>query len=453
MATITASAGPADLISTRKASDQWGNWTEARWDAALAFSSPIPTNARITSSVLTVHVSVNPIAGSWVYVDGQRVATGTGDKPLTIAITPGTSSRTVPVTFSGSGTKYTQAVLQLSLSLSVSYELDTTRCTPPTAISANPAAGEPGQETTLSWSGASGGVNNSIVGYTVFLGSTAIKTLNVSTAEASTSVPFSGQPGTDLSLSVSTRGGAGAAWDSDKSYPATASVTCKAPTAISLSNAFPPAGSTTTLFWSGAEGGPNAEIIGYEIYRSDNGGSFFLYRTVASVSQVEVAAPAQYGQTSTFKLRTLCTNTAYNSGLSGASATVTAGAGIMQPPTDLWVSSKAASAGGVVRLAWRGASAGDHNAISGYAIWRASAKDGAYSQIANVSMSESAGQTMVSAPQTPGTTYFFAVSTLSEISGTGSAISAASADVTALSADALPRGTGRTNAIIPEPWA
>ncbi len=116
MATITTSENVNyGLRSTRASSDKWGNWTEASITHTINYGQTIPTGARIDAASVTVHVSGQPIVGSYFYVNGQSARTTVGDHSITLShVAAGSSSFTLTITFKGTGTKNTTAVLNLN---------------------------------------------------------------------------------------------------------------------------------------------------------------------------------------------------------------------------------------------------------------------------------------------------------------------------------------------------
>lgn len=115
MPTIETSQAVAyGLRSTRASTDKWGNWTEATVTHVVDFGQTIPAGARIDSAAATVHVSGQPIVGSYFYMNGESARTTVGDHGFTLSgVTAGTSSFTMAITFKGTGTKNTAAVLNI----------------------------------------------------------------------------------------------------------------------------------------------------------------------------------------------------------------------------------------------------------------------------------------------------------------------------------------------------
>lgn len=218
MATVTAASSAFALTSRRQ--DDWGNWSEASETVTLVFSAAIPANANVTAAVLTVNVTQDPIVGSYCTVDGQQVTTSTGQKQISITVNPGTSSRAVTVSFKGNGTTYSSAQMELSLGLSVTYEIATTACGAPTSVTLSATIAE--GDIALSWSGAKAGTGNAITGYGIQYrdsadnsawGSWTDYTSVSSTAtSASASVAPPSARGSYRQYRVQTRGSAGSSW-------------------------------------------------------------------------------------------------------------------------------------------------------------------------------------------------------------------------------------------------
>lgn len=248
MPTVTASAGPYALTSRRS-----GNvWSVAQWDASLALSGAIPSNATVKSAVLTVTVRQDPIVGSYCQVDGQTVRTAIGTYTINIDVSPGVSSRLVTVTFQGNGTTYTSSQMEMSLALSVVYEIQTTACGAPTSVTLDATIAE--TSTTLRWSGAKSGTGNAIVAYGIYYrdsvdGSTwgswtgyTVVTSSATSGSVSAAAPSA--RGSYRQYRIHTRGSAGSAWYSD--YAVSGSLRKnQAPPAPSM--VYPASGTTNSL--------------------------------------------------------------------------------------------------------------------------------------------------------------------------------------------------------------
>lgn len=119
----TSEAVNYGLRSTRSSSDKWGNWTEASQSHHITFGETIPAGALVGTATVTVHVSGQPIIGSYFYVNGVSARTTVGDKTISLStVAAGTSGFDLTITFKGSGTKNTISVLNIDrIDFSVSY--------------------------------------------------------------------------------------------------------------------------------------------------------------------------------------------------------------------------------------------------------------------------------------------------------------------------------------------
>lgn len=119
MPNISASYGALTLTSRRQ--DDWGNWSEAAADVVFNFPA-IPAGAQVGTATLTLQVGQDPICGAYMTVDGQSVLTQVGTRSISITVPAGTSSRTVRVSFKGTGKTYSVSQVGITgMTLSLSY--------------------------------------------------------------------------------------------------------------------------------------------------------------------------------------------------------------------------------------------------------------------------------------------------------------------------------------------
>ena len=116
-------------------------------------------------------------------------------------------------------------------------------------------------------------------------------------------------------------------------------------------------------------------------------------------------------------------------------------------PTSVTVSDDAPATNARVTLSWSGAGAGYYNDIVGYRVYRATSKDGAKTQVAQVSVAATHASCYVTAPPSIGGKYYYWVETIGERSA--SELSSASVIVTA-SKEQEETG-GETTVVVPKP--
>lgn len=202
---------------------------------------------------------------------------------------------------------------------------------------------------------------------------------------------------------------------------------CTAPTSVTVSPSSAAPGAKLTLEWSGAGAGNVNAITGYEVYRAaSEDGDYTLLSTVSSTStagNTTVAAPTENGATYYYKVKTLGTQSGYDSDLSEAVASLACDYAATSAPTTLRVASTNAGPGVAVTLEWTGASPGTNNPIAGYEVHRADDPSGAYTLLATVTTAETNGSAQVATPTENGVTYYYRVKTLGTVGGTDSGLS------------------------------
>ena len=198
----------------------------------------------------------------------------------------GSTVFTLPSSFVGSDITIDVSVSQQSTIYDAKVHLTTpyTACSAPTAVSISPTSVLPGANATLTYSGARSGTNNNITGYQFWRSTSAggtysrissldVTGLNVSGQDGTwtRSVPASGTNGETYYYKVLAVGAASGYSSSLSTVygSVTAAVSsCTAPNQITLS-ASESTGANVTLEWSGAAGGTNNSIVGYDIYRRE----------------------------------------------------------------------------------------------------------------------------------------------------------------------------------------
>lgn len=200
--------------------------------------------------------------------------------------------------------------------------------TAPATVTVNGAAtayAYPGDTVLLAWTGAAAGANNAVTGYEIHQdGEVFVSGLGPSVE--SYSVPAHDTAGRSYTYTVVTKGTYSDSVRSDGCvvYAYTDPV---APTAVTVANDHPVAGSRVVLSWTGAAAGGYNAITGYRIYRSTevNGDQIQLATipTTDGAASCPVTAPAAAGGTYYFRVETVGSYS--SSGPSDAYATVTTG--------------------------------------------------------------------------------------------------------------------------------
>lgn len=271
-----------------------------------------------------------------------------------------------------------------TLTLTVSYQLNTTPCSAPTSVSVSPATVDAGLTAALSWSGAKAGINNPIANYVIYrstaAGSGYAQLQTVSAGTSSVSVTAHSSMGAVYYYKVAVKDTASGAVVQSGVYASLTSRTytaCAAPAQVSVSQTNVAPGAKVTLAWSGAKAGTNNPITGYQIYRAESaGGPFSLLNSVtgsAASGSVSVTAPTGNGAVFYYKVATVGTKSGYNSGQSSASAALACVYSPPSAPSVVTIGGGAAAyalPGASVTLAWSGAKDGTNNAVTGYDLYQ-----------------------------------------------------------------------------------
>ena len=372
----------------------------------------------------------NDIAGYNIY----RSASAGGNYSLLASVsstaTNGSTVVTAPTT---NGSAYYYKVSTVGArdgydsSMSVSYT--TLTCSfdavcAPTSVSLSATNAAPGAELTLSWSGASGGDNNSIAGYQVYRSTSAegsyslLSSVTTTATSGSTTVTAPTENNASYYYKVLTVGTLDG-YNSDLSS-VYARLTCtfstpSAPSTVTIAggaSTYASPGSKVTLAWSGATAGANNPITGYTVYRD---GVVYASNLAKTVSSLEVIAHATAGNAYSYTVVTL----GKQSNSAPSLARVVYAYTDPTAPTTLTVSDSTSSAGGRVTLSWAGAKAGGYNNIVGYRVYRAVSTTGAKTQVAYVPITTTSGSCYVSVPSTVGSYYYFWVETIGSYSVSG----------------------------------
>lgn len=288
-----------------------------------------------------------------------------------------------------------------------------TACSAPTSVSLAANNVAPSASVKLSWSGASAGTNNPITGYHIYRATSSDGTYShvhsVSTTSTSGSYNVTAQSANNSTYyykvyTIGTKSGYNSGASSAVSLT-TKYTAPTAPTSITINDAssvYIAEGSTATLKWSGAAAGTNNAISGYLVYVGDS-----LYADVGS-STTSTSVPSYSGGEHKWKVVTkgAYSNSAASSTVSCFTYTATSA------PTNVSLAATTVDAGASTTLSWSGAKAGTYNAITGYHVYRATSKNGAYSVLTAVESTSTAANTTVNAPSTMGSKYYYKVYTI-----------------------------------------
>jgi hypothetical protein len=313
----------------------------------------------------------------------------------------------------------TSGVIDTSSYTVLSSPLLTTACGAPTSCSVSPVLAEGG--VTLSWSGASGGISNTISSYEIqysestdnFTWGAWMPLTTVSTTATSGSVATSppSTRGNYRRFQVRTRGTAGASYYSGWKVSTNSVRRNTAPKAPTTAVASPAAYSdeTITLTWSGASGG-TSPVKGYQIARrtSTDNSTWSAWNVLTTLTLAASGGsynpnvsrvPGTYTQ---FGIWTIDTFDVYS--VEKISNSIFCDITTCGAPTVCTVSATLSE--GNVTLSWSGASGGAGNAITSYEIQYSDSTDnsdwGDWIALTTVSTSATSSILSVSPPSTRG---------------------------------------------------
>lgn len=299
----------------------------------------------------------------------------------------------------------------------------------PTTVSASDATPDAGSSVTLSWSGAEDGEYNAITGYRVFCATSASGTytqLGSDVTGTSVSVTAPSAMGSKYYYKVMALG----TYSNSSQSSVYATVTAKTytvptpPSSVTVDNAVPDAGATTTLRWSGASAGTNNPITGYRVLRatSQNGTYAKLGDDLAStVSSLTITAPSTMGGSYWYKVVALGTKTGFILSDESSPVQVTAQTYTRcTAPTSVSISAALANPDSTVTLSWSGASGGTNNPIAGYKVYQSTG--GSYTLLQSVDADVSSLAITVGASGTLHSLKVIAVGTKSGFDSYDSAI-------------------------------
>jgi len=301
----------------------------------------------------------------------------------------------------------------------LSSALLTTACGAPTSCSVSPILAE--GTVTLSWNGASSGINNTISSYEIQYSDstdnltwgawTALTTVTTTATSGSVSVNPPSTRGNYRRFQVRTRGTAGASYYSGWKISTNSVRRNTAPSPATSAVASPAAYSneTITLTWSGASGG-TSPVKGYQIASrtSLDNSTWSVWNVLtililsASGGSYNPAVSSTPGTYTQFGIWTIDTFDVYS--VEKISNSIYCDVTACGAPTVCSVS--AALAEGNVTLSWSGAANGAGNAITSYEIQYSDSPDnsswGDWTALTTVNTSATNGSLSVSPPPTRG---------------------------------------------------
>lgn len=362
------SSGSNDLRSTRTVSVSGQSVSNARSTGLLQVLVYCSCNAYSKSYSIQATVGGYSGTASGKLFDANNY-TGTY---ITISISVPTSfdvnsisSVSVIDTSSNAGYVYLKGNTQYVYAY---YEVPTA-CKAPTYVSlagvSNDVYMHEGNQTILSWSGASAGNYNAITGYTVYKNGSYFTTVYTSNAYGSC-VVYAPNAGESDSYTIVTNGSV-----SGMNSPESTARRLygwgyvSAPTSVELANETPDAGANTTLRWSGAQGGGNNSIASYIVYRKAPSDTSWTQLTTSTTTSATVTAPATMG--AQYEYCVAAVGTRGDTSAKSSSVTLTAKVYTTDPPGDIMLSVEKWTSG-TVRLSWTAATCTSGSSISKYYI-------------------------------------------------------------------------------------
>ena len=245
---------------------------------------------------------------------------------------------------------------------------------------------------TITWSAATGGVDNAVSKYEIWYsyktsssGSWSTRTRIANVSSSTRSYTWSGGTvgyyyrfsvvalGTNYMYSATTDTWS-AGYQKDYSYTA-----CGAPSNLKSNNTNPTIGQTITLSWTAGTAGTNNSVTGYELYYSTNQGSTYnLISSSITGTSYSYTVPRTPGDIR-FRVRTKgSAGTSYYSSYNYSSSYQTITIKQANPPTAGTVTAtlidSGNSGGKAFSISWAGFAGNTYNPISGYALYYKSSK-------------------------------------------------------------------------------
>ncbi len=382
--------------------DEFGNkWTNTPTTASRDFTFTydemgIQSGSTINAVYFRVESLGSPLHGTSIRefrINGTSISTWfsaetnyditsyctTGTNTITLRFKSGTSSTSWPTQpLEGVNSKSNSSSLTFNyVNVIVDYTLPYTACGAPSTVGLTATTIDAGISTTLSWSGASAGNSNAITGYQIYRsanGGSFSLLQSVTSGSTSGSITVTahstmGNYYTYKIITVGTISGYNSGYSGTVTLTSRVYTNCSAPSSVAVTLGTIDSGGSFTLSWSGAAGGTNNAIAGYQIFHSTNNSTFTL---AYSVSSGATSGSKSFTLTSSddvtyyYKIYTIGTNTSFNS---VASATVSVSVLTYTnctAPSSVIISSALAESN--VTLTWSGAAAGRNNPIAHYKI-------------------------------------------------------------------------------------
>lgn len=406
------------------------------------------TNHEYTTSISSPITSAVSTVGSdyWMPVDITSAVQGLASKSSAWYIDLFASDDTYVLSYQDATKNYVE----------ITYTT-TTACVAPTSVSVDNETPDISTTVTLSWSGATGGTNNTITGYKIYRSTTSggtyteltTNTRDVTTSESSGSFNVTSPDtyGNSYYYKVKTIGSV-SGYDSDLStayagVTSTLTTACVAPTSISPSTETPEPNSAVTITWNAGTAGDNNSITGYLLYRDTTvGGAFttLMADTDSSTLSAIVYSSINEGGVYYYRVKTKgSAGTSYYSPLSTVYATITSTSADTScgAPDTVSISNEKPEPLDSLTITWSGATAGTGNPITGYEVYEDSSEDGTFSTLTgSVTTTNTYGELSgVSASSEYNVTKYYRVKTIGTTVDGDSGLSAAVSYKTYLYAD------------------
>lgn len=362
------SSGSNDLASTRTVSVSGSSVSNARSTGLLQVLVYCSCNAYSRSYNIQATVGAYSGSASGKLFDSSNY-TGTY---ITINITVPTSfdvNSISSISVRDTTADASKVFLKGNTQYVYAYYEVPTACKAPTSVAVagvyNDAYLHEGNQTTLSWSGASSGDYNAITGYEIYKNGSYYTTVYTSYTYGSCLV-YAPSAGENDSYTIKT---IGTVSDLDSSVSSARRLYgwgyVSAPTSIELANETPDAGANTTLRWSGAQGGGNNNIASYNVYRRTPGATNWELLTNVTTTSATVTAPDTMGNQ--YEYCVSAVGTRGDTSALSSPVTLTAKVYTTDPPGDIMLSVEKWT-NGTVRLSWTAATCTSGSSISKYYI-------------------------------------------------------------------------------------
>jgi hypothetical protein len=361
------------------------------------------------------------------------------------------------LTFLGVGNNYYWFNTDCTMTITITYTPPYTSCGYSTSVSVDNQTPDVSSSVLLSWSGATGGTNNSITGYKIYRSTTSggtysaltANTRDVSTSESSGSYSVTSPDTYDNSYFYKVKTiGSVTGYDSDLStvyaqITSTLTTACVASTEISPSTTTPEPNSLVTITWNAGTAGDNNSITGYLLYRDTTSGGTFstlIGETNSSTLSASVYSSINDGGIYYYRVKTKgSAGESFYSPLSTVYAQITStkSSASCGSPTVVSISDSKPKPLDSLTISWSGAVAGTDNPITGYEIYEDSVEDGTFTTLTgSVETTETYGSlSSISAASNYNITKFYRIKTIGTTEGGDSGFSPATSYKTYLYAN------------------